>query len=160
MFIYTALWNAALSKNFGKPMWKLWSDSCLIIIWLHVITLSIAWVVSVRTQTRRHFHQRTKELSGHLRKRIVGNHLLQPHPPLHSNRYRCSWWLECLCVCSRHSAVVFWGTYTPPSGHNCPGWYSPRPLSSLLLTSCDRQAWNQRELGQESWPERLTSRRS
>lgn len=28
---------------------------------------------------------------GHLQKRIVGNHLLQPHPPLHSNRYRCSW---------------------------------------------------------------------
>lgn len=25
----------------------------------------------------------------------MGNHLLQPHPPLHSNRYRCLQWLEC-----------------------------------------------------------------
>lgn len=61
--------NAVL-KNFEKLIWKLWNDFSLIIIWLHVITLSIAWVGCVRTQTQRDFHQSTRELSGRLQKEL------------------------------------------------------------------------------------------
>lgn len=56
--------------NFGTLIWKLWNNFGLIIIWLHVITLSIAWVVCVRNQTQRHFHQKNERAIGRLQKEL------------------------------------------------------------------------------------------